>query len=145
MSFLTQLLHPWIHLFSLPEPIPFKQTRELSVSIPPNNKGKVDIYIDDSIGVAPALDDIPNRVVSAIPLAIRVISRPLSNSDVIPRKDIISLKKLSADGQLSEVKTVLGWTINTRQLTISLLNHKMKDWSRDITSILSSKKADFKH
>jgi hypothetical protein len=52
---------------------------------------------------------------------------------------------LSADGQLSEVKTVLGWTINTRQLTISLLNHKMKDWSRDITSILSSKKADFKH
>jgi hypothetical protein len=51
---------------------------------------------------------------------------------------------LSAKGQLSELKTVLGWTINTHQLTISLPDHKMTDWSRDITSILSSKKADFK-
>jgi hypothetical protein len=69
-------------------------SRELSVSIPPNDKGKVDIYINDSIEIAPALDDIPNRVICAIPLAIWAISRPLSNSDVIPRKDIISLKKI---------------------------------------------------
>ncbi len=55
----------------LPKSIPFQQTRDLSVEILTNYKGKVDIYIDDSIGIAPELGDAPARVVRAIPLAIR--------------------------------------------------------------------------
>lgn len=126
----------------LPKSIPFQQTRDLSVEILTNYKGKVDIYIDDSIGIAPELGDAPARVVRAIPLAIRSISWPLSAHDVIPRRHINSLKKLCAEGQLSEVKTVLGWTINTRSLTISLPTHKISDLSHNISSILLSKKVD---
>jgi len=44
-----------------------------------------------------------------IPLAIRTLARPLNASDVIPRKDIILLKKFKAEGRLEEVKKVLGW------------------------------------
>ena len=58
---------------------------------------------------------------------------------MIPRKDIISLKKLRAEGQLSEIKTVLGWELNTRRLLISLPSHKVTDWLRDIDSILLAK------
>jgi len=75
---------------SLPDSVPFHQSRELSVKVPDNDKGKVDIYIDDSIGVAPDIADAPSRVIRAIPLAIRTLARPNSDTDVIPRKDINS-------------------------------------------------------
>jgi hypothetical protein len=107
----------------LPSTIPFHKSRDLSVYIPPNDKGKVDIYIDDSIGIAPDIASAPLRVMRAIPLAIRSLSRPNSVHDIVPRRDIISLKKLRAEGQLSEIKTVLGWVINTRSLLISLPEH----------------------
>jgi hypothetical protein len=97
-----------------------------------------------SIGVAPDIDDAPIRVIRAIPLAIWSVSRPNSNLDVVPRKDIISLKKLGAEGQLCEVKTVLGWVINTRSLTIALPEHKVVDWIRDIDSILLARQANYK-
>jgi hypothetical protein len=129
--------------FDLHSSIPFHQTRELSVCIPPNDKGKVDIYIDDSIGIVPDIDEAPKRLVRAIPLAIRTMARPISVQDIIPRKDIISLKKLHEEGRLSEVKTVLGWVINTRSLLISLPEHKVKDWLRDIDSILLAKRAHY--
>jgi hypothetical protein len=128
---------------SLPDSIPFCRARELSVSVPPNDKGKIDIYIDDSIGVAPDIDDAPIRVIRAIPLAIRSVSRPNSDLDVVPRKDIISLKKPCAEGQLCEVKKVLGWVINTRSLTIALPEHKVVDWIRDIDSILLARQANY--
>jgi hypothetical protein len=108
---------------SLPMSIPFHQARELSIAIPSIDNGKVDIYIDNSIGIAPEIGDAPTRVVRAIPLAIRLISRPLSDRDVNPRKDIISIKKLCTEGQLSEEKTVSGWIINTLSLTIALSDH----------------------
>jgi len=63
---------------------------------------------------------------------------------VIHRKEIISLKKLQAKGQLSEVKTVLGWNLDTRRLLISLPDHKVTDWIRDIDTILLAKKVHYK-
>jgi hypothetical protein len=104
----------------------------------------VGIYIDDFIGVAPEIDDVPSKVIRAIPLAIRTVSRPLSNDDIIPRKDIISLKKLSAEGQLSEIKTILGWCIDTRALTISMPTHKALDWLREIDIIIEAGRVNYK-
>jgi hypothetical protein len=129
---------------SLSELFPFCQSKELSVEIPANNRGKIDIYIDDLIGIAPDIADSPIRVIRAIPLAICTIFRPHSSFDVIPRKDIISIKKLRAKGQLSETKTVLGWNLNTRSLLISLPEHKALDWLRDIDTILLAKKVNYK-
>jgi len=129
---------------SLSELFPFCQSKELSVKIPANDRGKIDIYIDDSIGIAPDMADAPIRVIRAIPLAIRTIFRPHSSFDVIPRKDVISIKKLCAEGQLSETKTVLGWNLNTRSLLISLPENKALDWLRDIDTILLAKKVNYK-
>jgi hypothetical protein len=123
---------------TLPPEIPFAKTKDLAVKIPINDIGKADIYIDDTIGVALDLNDNVNRVSTAIPLAIHTMARPLDPLDDIPRKEIISLKKFSAEGQPSETKTVLGWFINTRTLTISLPLDKYNAWSQDINNIIST-------
>jgi hypothetical protein len=132
------------HPISLPDTIPFHAAKPTSVFIPPNPLGKIDIYIDDTIGIAPDILDNVNRTSKSIPLAIHSIARPLDSSDIIPRKDIISLKKFSAEGRMEETKTILGWIINTRSLTISLPPDKHNRWTSDIKNILSSNKVRHK-
>jgi hypothetical protein len=41
----------------LPDSVPFHPAKELAVLIPPNDLGTVDIYIDNSIGITPDLND----------------------------------------------------------------------------------------
>ena len=43
---------------------------------------------------------------------------------------------MSAEGTLREIVTFLGWTINTRALTIQLPEDKHKHWRRQIISFL---------
>jgi hypothetical protein len=105
---------------SLPENITFHQSKELAVYTPTNDIGKVDIYIDDTIAITPDFPGNTERIMAAIPLAIRTFTRPLDANDEIPRNDIISLKKFQAEAWLEETKTVLGWVLNTRTLQISL-------------------------
>jgi hypothetical protein len=124
----------------LPDDVPFHASKELSVSLPENSLGYVDIFIDDNIGVVLDIDDNAKRLQRAIPLAIHTIARPLDPEDVIPRKDIISLKKYSAEGRLEETKKVLGWILNSRTLQISLPPDKYTEWSRDIRLLLTNKK-----
>jgi len=124
----------------LPSEIPFKSVRPLAVHIPVNDLGKVDLYIDDNIYVMVNLKDNPLRIIQAIPSATHSIARPVDPNDDLPRVNIISSKKLKAEGTLEEIKTVLGWVINTRNLLISLPPDKHKKWSSDITKIIQSKK-----
>ena len=119
---------------SLEDSVTFHQARDLSIPIPLNN----------SIGVAPDLGEVPTRVCQAIPLALWTIVRPASTQDIIPRKDIILLKKLQAEGRLEELKTVLGWVINTRSLLIALPDHKFHVWTRDIDDMLVAGKSSYK-
>lgn len=105
----------------------------------------IDIYIDDTIGVTPDLNNNTLRMNRVIPLAIRTLACPVNPSDMIPRKDIISMKKYAAEGRLEEVKKVLGWVLNTRSLKISLPSDKYKDWSGDISKMLLAKKSHHKH
>ncbi len=56
----------------------------------------------------PDIDDNVSRVNKSIPLAIHSLAHPLDASDALPCKDIISLKKLSAEGQMEETKVILG-------------------------------------
>jgi hypothetical protein len=129
---------------SLPDDIPLASTKKLSVTLSLNEKGYIDIYIDDNIGITPDLGDNLLRMKRVIPLAIRTLARPLDEEDILPRKDIVSLKKFKAEGRLEEVKTVLGWIINTRTLTISLSDDKLRNWGADISKMTSSKKAHYK-
>ena len=79
-------------------------------------------YIDDIISsfvMASGLD--PKRAAKALMLAFEIASRPLvAHGETLPRDDNMSLGKLFAEGTPSEVETVLGWSINTRHLEISL-------------------------
>jgi hypothetical protein len=65
----------------------------------------------------------------------------LDNTNDIPRVDIISSKKLQAEGTFEEVKIVLGWIVNTRSLLISLPSDKHERWSKDINKMISSGKS----
>lgn len=130
---------------SLTDSTPFHMAKELAVTILPDDLGKDDIYIDNSIGITPDLHDNTKRVSRAIPLVIHTLSRPLSSSDVIHRKDIISMKKYAAEGRMEEQKTVLGWIINTRTLRISLPPHKHMKWSKEIHRLFSIPKVKAKH
>jgi hypothetical protein len=129
----------------LPDETPFHQAKPLIVEIPKNDKGKVDIYIDDTIAITPDLSNNVSRMVSAVPLAIRSITCPLNHLDEIPRNDIISMKKFEAEGKMEEVKIVLGWQINTRSLTISLPPDKHNKWSKNIESMISNHKVSHKN
>jgi len=75
--------------------------------LPDNLGGYIDIYIDDNLGVTPDIGDNMTRLNRVLPLAIYTIVRPKDTLDILPRKDIISMKKFKAEGQLEEVKTVL--------------------------------------
>jgi hypothetical protein len=129
---------------SLPDSEPFHQAHELSVSLPINDIGISDIYIDDSIGVSPDIDSNPLRVNRAIPLAIQTLARPLNPDDPIPRNPIISQKKLLAEGKMEECKIILGWHINTRSLLISLPKDKHEKWITQIDQILNLKRVSTK-
>jgi hypothetical protein len=111
---------------NLPESDPYNPTLPMTVEVPTNDLGKVDVYIDDTIRITPDLNDNCLRVSKAIPLAIHSLSRPLDHSDKIPRKGIISMKKYIAEGRMEETKVVLGWLLNTRSLLISLPLEKHK-------------------
>jgi hypothetical protein len=59
---------------SLPDNIPFTPARELSVEIPTNDLGKVDVFIDNNIAITPDIGDNTTRVIRAIPRAIHSMS-----------------------------------------------------------------------
>jgi hypothetical protein len=122
----------------LPPNTPFTPALQLAVNIPVNDKGKGDIYIDDTIFVVPDLNDNLERVAKAAPLAINTIARPVSIYKPIPRKSLISSKKFLAEASFEESKTVLGWIINTRSLTIHLPRNKFLAWSSSIDKIISN-------
>jgi hypothetical protein len=48
------------------------------------------------------------------------MTRPIDQSDVIPRKDVISIIKFKVESRLEEEKLVLGWIIDTRSLSLAL-------------------------
>lgn len=58
----------------LPESIDFAPAQELAVDIPTNDVGKVDMYIDDTIGIALDLADNVTRVQNAVPLVIKAFA-----------------------------------------------------------------------
>lgn len=123
----------------LPDEVPFHPAKDLAVQLPDNTNGYIDSYIDDTIGVVPDVGDNTKKLSRAIPLAIHTIARSTDDQDAIPRKDIISMKKIQAEERLEEVKKVLSWDLNSRSLRISLPLDKLRYWSRDTTSMLNSK------
>ena len=58
--------------------IPFAQSKPLSVDIPVNTQGKIDIHLDNFITVIPDIGSNRARGKAAISLATHAVSRPLA-------------------------------------------------------------------
>ena len=115
---------------------PFAEALPLHVSIPDDNKGKADVYIDDITTVTVDINNNVERAAAATLLAIHIIGRPEIKSDPIPRKDLVSLSKLEAEGTMEETKILLGWRLNSRRLSVSLPKEKFLGWSETINKML---------
>jgi len=143
MSFVDETANKIPDPICLPLDVPFAQAKALAVDIPVNDLGKVDVFIDDNIAITPDLNFNTSRVIRALPLAIHSVARPVEPTDDIPRVDIISTKKLQAEGTFEEVKIVLGWQLNTRSLLISLPRDKHQKWSHDINKMISLRRSSY--
>jgi len=127
-----------------PGNIPFAKAQPMAVHLPENNIGKADLFIDDTILITLNKNDNHTCTCAAAILAIHTVAQSLHPNESIPRKEIISLKKFKAEVQPSEVKIVLGWTINTRTLRIYLPKEKFKEWSTEIKNIINQPKVSMK-
>jgi hypothetical protein len=52
---------------------------------------------------------------------------------------------MAAEGTLEEEKLVLGWLVNTRNLTLSLPKDKFENWTSEINKLLTKKRVKHKN
>ena len=123
--------------------IPIEQVRELSVYIP-DRKMAADGYIDDCLSLGIDEGDLVQKSQEALPLIIHSIFRPKDPEEPIERDDNISMKKLMAEGQPSEIRVMLGWQIDSRRMRISLPTTKATIWAKDIDNILNRQRVNKK-
>jgi hypothetical protein len=110
--------------------IPFAATLPLAVDVPLEAIGKADNFIDDLIVVI--LGDPGNikRGNAATALALELVSRPPHAQESVLRGHPASFSKLLAEGRLEEIKTILGWILDTRRLLLSLPKTSTKNGQR---------------
>ena len=70
-------------------------------------------------------------------MEIHTVARPVHAFEPIQREDLLCYRKLIGKGQMSEIKTVTGWTIDTRCFIVSLAIDKVAAWSNLIRDIIS--------
>jgi hypothetical protein len=119
-----------------PPEVPFAPASPLFVRVPCDELPKSENFIDDQF--LAFLETSATRGSAVLPFVIHLLSRPLATNESIARDDLLSLKKFMAEATPDEQKTVLGWLIDTRRLTIALPTHKRIAWSRSITAMLDS-------
>jgi hypothetical protein len=120
-----------------PDDNPFEQTLPMSIEIPKSDGlYKSDVFIDEIISVV--IDDGKGckRGAADSLLAIHAICRPVAVCGPIKRNELTAEKKLIAESLLEEVKTTLGWLLDTRRLLISLTLDKYSEWAAAIIFIL---------
>ena len=135
----------WSHL--VPKPvrlkncIPLEKSRQMSVNVPCASKGQIDCFIDDLPGVALDTEDNIERLPGSILLAMDLFTRQYSNYP-LPRDEMVSITKLTAELGLAETKIILGWHYDTRRLTISLPTDKYVAWSAQLNKLLLKKQTN---
>jgi hypothetical protein len=125
---------------------PFGIGKELAVDIPINERGIYDLYLDDIIGLSLDMPGTNNleRSAGAHLLAIAATARPSHDNEPIPREAMEAEAKLAAEASPEEIKLILGWLMDFRELTVSLPDNKYIAWSADIVKMLTSGSAKAK-
>jgi hypothetical protein len=122
----------------LDDSIAYAEGRELIVDIPVDARGTGDVYIDDLIQATVVIEGTDNaiRCERATLLAIETVARPKDGKEPIPREDMEARNKLEAEAGLEELKTVLGWLLDTRRLRVKLPKNKFIAWSNIIREMI---------
>jgi len=84
-----------------------------------------------------AFEKYIKKATNAIPLILDAIFRPILNQKV-SRQPILNAIKTMIEGCLEEIKTILGWLMNTRKLSIHLPKEKKEKWTSEINSMVSN-------
>jgi hypothetical protein len=92
----------------LDETIPMAKGKPLLVDIPLESVGKEDVYIDDVCTIGLFSRENERKLRSAVLLAMETVSRPISNSEQLPRDPFPSMDKLLSEADLTEEKCLLG-------------------------------------
>ena len=132
------------HAHMIPPPcfisddVPFASAKFLLMDVPVNIHGKADCYVDDISTICLDLDNNIERCRQAVPFAIDLMGRPVESAEPLPRDNLLAIKKLLGEGQLSECKVFTGWQIDTRRMMVSLPLGKFSVWSQSIQTILKN-------
>lgn len=117
-------------------------------SLPTSNSplSYVDVFVDDFIGLAQqyhpnVVNSNARRVRRIMMHAIDSVIRPLEPGDNPFRKEPVSLKKLrQGDCSWGTIKEVLGWVIDTVNMTIQLPQRRLERLAEILNSIPTSQK-----
>ena len=125
--------------------IPIALAQPMAVGVLPIESGMVDCFIDDLINVFWDTPANLERAPHIVPLAMHVTSRPHAGDEAepLPRRGILSAPKLKAEGAPAEIQTVLGWSVDTRCLTIRLPDDKFEHWAGELRRIADLRTCTF--
>ena len=119
--------------------VPFAQAKSMIVSLPNEDHGKADVFIDDIITVAVNINQNLQRAMAAPCTIIHAISHNETSDPIIPRDNLIADDKNDAEGAPEELKICLGWLLDTRRLKVSLPSHKSRAWSKQVQDTINQK------
>jgi hypothetical protein len=120
--------------------IPFHSAKTMIVNPGVDTVGKSDVYVDDICLVGVLKDhDSELKLKNSILLALEIVGRPICKNEPLIREELASKSKLIAESGLSETKCMLGWELNTRELSIRLSDDKYSTWVNQIRDILDNK------
>jgi hypothetical protein len=117
-----------------PPDVPFAIAHHLSVPLPVDDAPKSEVYIDDLFNCY-LQRHLPHGH-EILPFVLELLGCPPNAGDPIERDDVLSISKFLAEATPSEVKTILGWVVDTRRLLLSLPSNKVRAWSALIQVML---------
>ena len=126
---------------SLPPHIPFAPALETSVPNRENDRCTADVFIDDVITVGVDTGNNVEKLMAAPCTVMHALAHASEKDTFLPRHNFIAADKNEAEGAPEEVKIVLGWEINTRELMIKLPQHKHKAWSDQLMGYATRQRA----
>ncbi len=119
----------------------FAETEYVAVDEPKDDLARFNCYLDDIFGAF--MEREAEKGAAAIPLALHIVGRPHdpNGRESFPRDDILAIPKFLAEAKPSERKVILGWTVDTRKLSVALPQDKFRAWTGSVDDILRRHKS----
>ena len=107
----------------------------------PDTLPRSEVFIDDKFAAFLERDWALGR--AFLPFVIDLFARHVSDDEPLPRDPCLSLSKFLAEATPEETKVILGWLLNTRDLTIALPPEKVTGWTKAIQDIIDKGSATY--